>query len=91
VWRPHEYTTWGKPGIYGWEIRVWVADMDGDGDLDIFVSQNGPGTNNAWLIFENVDGKGRFEKREIYRGYGAHETLFADFDGDGDIDILTAR
>jgi hypothetical protein len=144
VWRPHEYTTWGKPGIYGWEVRVWVADIDGDGDLDIaisegdsrdgraawienkdgkggewethelplgdikgdlhsiavldfdgdgdmdiFVAQNGPGTNNAWLIFENVDGKGRFEKREIYRGYGAHETLFADFDGDGDIDILS--
>jgi len=36
-----------------------------------------------------MDGKGRFERREIYRGYGAHETLFADFDGDGDIDMLS--
>jgi hypothetical protein len=143
-WRPHEYTTWGKPGLYGWEFRIWVADLDGDGDLDIvvcegdsrdgraawienkdgkggqwethelplgdvkgdlhsigvfdfngdgrpdvFVGQNGPGTDNSWLIFENVDGKGRFERREIYKGYGSHEAIFADFDGDGDIDIVS--
>lgn len=145
-WRPHEYTSWGKPGTFGWEVRVWVADIerdgdldivasegdskdgsaawienkdgkggqwethelpvgdskgdlhsvgvfdfDGDGDLDIFAAQNGAGTNNVWLVFENMDGKGRFEKREIYRGHGAHETVYADFDGDGDIDILSKR
>ena len=143
-WRPHEYTSWGKPGPWDWEFRTWVADIDGDGDLDIavsegdskhgraawienkdgkggqwethelpmggvngdlhsiavldfdqdgdmdiFVAQNGPGTNNSWLIFDNMDGKGRFERREIYKGYGAHETVYADFDGDGDIDLVS--
>jgi len=143
-WRSHEYTTWGKIGLFGWEFRIWVADIDGDrdldiavtegdskegqaawienkdgkggqwethelplgdlkgdlhsvavldfdkdGDMDIFVGQNGPGTDNAWLILENTDGKGRFERREVYRGYGAHETIYADFDGDGDIDLVS--
>ena len=143
-WRPHEYTTWGKIGLFGWEFRIWVADIDGDrdldiavtegdskdgraawienkdgkggqwethelplgdlkgdlhsvavldfdkdGDMDIFVGQNGPGTDNVWLILENTDGKGHFERREIYRGYGAHETIYADFDGDGDVDLVS--
>jgi len=143
-WRPREYTAWGKPGTFGWEFRVWVADIDGDkdldiavtegdskegqaawientdgkggqwethelplgdlkgdlhsvgvldfdkdGDLDIFVGQNGTGTGSVWLIFENTDGKGHFERREIYKGCGAHESIYADFDGDGDIDIVS--
>ena len=36
-----------------------------------------------------MNGKGRFERREIYKGYGAHETVYADFDGDGDIDLVS--
>lgn len=50
--------------------------------------KNGGGTGNEWLIFEN-DGEGNFKKHEVYKGYGGHETIFADFDADGDIDIVS--
>jgi hypothetical protein len=62
-------------------------DFDGDGDFDIFVGNNYNEQN--WLIFENTDGKGTFVKHEIYKGSGAHESIYADMDADGDIDIIS--
>lgn len=70
-------------------INTLVADMDGDGDLDIvaLVSQE-------WeeiYVFEN-DGRGNFKPRKIYgstnEDFGSSGISLVDMDKDGDLDIL---
>jgi hypothetical protein len=67
-----------------------VADMDGDGHMDIFLAEmHTPGAEenaNLWLFLGN--GKGAFDTRVVAKGLGNHESRVADLDGDGDLDIL---
>lgn len=62
-----------------------LADLDGDGDLDLLVNGIGVGT----LLFLN-DGTGRFEERRdagFFSRGGATSLALADVDGDGDLDV----
>lgn len=80
----------GQKDRYGIAVKTWVADMDGDKDLD-FVQAEGdvPDGRVAW--FEN-DGKGRFT-RHIIKEKGDkqdfHSLAVADFDTDGDLDVFS--
>jgi len=74
-----------------------MGDIDGDGDLDIAMSTHW-GYNVAWV--ENVDGKGTTWTTHMIAGPNGpfpartavlHDTVAADFDNDGDLDILTAE
>jgi hypothetical protein len=76
-------------GFQGDMHSIASIDFDQDGDIDIFTAKNAGGNGNPWVIFENMDGKATFEKRTIYTGYGAHETVYADFDGDRDMDMVS--
>lgn len=70
---------------------ICVADFDNDSDLDIF-SGGGPLTDGEklWFIWENLDGKGSaWTEHTIAQGLSTHESVCADVDADGDIDILT--
>jgi hypothetical protein len=68
-----------------------VADFDNDGDLDIF-SGGGPLTQGerVWFLWENADGRAaRWTEHVVQRGLETHESVCADVDQDGDVDILT--
>ncbi len=80
------------PNVTG-PMSLDVADMDGDGDLDIVVGEHNlqePATARL-LIFENADGRGgRWKMHETYKGDEHHDgALVVDIDGDGDLDIVS--
>ena len=72
--------------------RVWTvitADLDGDGDMDI-LSASLDDDKIAW--FENTNGTGTFGSQQIITTIadGARSVSAADFDGDGDLDVVSA-
>ncbi len=70
-----------------------VADMDGDGDLDVVVGEhNLAHPESAKLyVFENADGRGgRWIGHIVAIGDEHHDgAILADIDGDGDLDIVS--
>ena len=64
-----------------------LADIDGDGDLDLVLNTLGQGTR----IFVN-DGSGRFTAGAVLNPRRAGSSLsMADADGDGDLDLYVAN
>ncbi|HXH28224.1 MAG TPA: VCBS repeat-containing protein, partial [Candidatus Polarisedimenticolia bacterium] len=80
----HEVTT-SASGV----ASVFVADVDGDGDLDVLSASPNDDTI-AW--YENTDGKGDFGSGQAITtgASGASSVFAADVDGDGDLDVLAA-
>lgn len=80
--------------IHGHSLEV--ADVDGDGNLDIFTAEMAKWTEarqdsdnpnaKAWIFYG--DGKGHFRQTEFASGVGFHEARVADLNGDGRMDIL---
>jgi hypothetical protein len=73
-----------------------VADIDGDGHLDIFAAEMAKWTESrkdpdnpnatAWILFG--DGNGNFRKTVFSTGIDFHEARVADLNGDGRMDVL---
>jgi len=68
---------------------VIVEDIDNDGDLDIVATR---GNTNTIVWYENEDGLGSFgsEKQISLVEFIAFSIHTADFDGDGDKDLIAA-
>jgi hypothetical protein len=74
-------------------MSVDVADVDGDGDLDVVVGEHNlknPASARLF-VFENLDGHGgRWRPTIVHTGDEHHDgALTVDLDGDGDLDIVS--
>lgn len=91
-WRGQDLV--GRDLIHGHSLAV--ADIDGDGHLDIFAAEmakwlaikeaDNPAAT-AWILYG--DGQGGFRRTVFQTGFGFHEAKVADLDGDGRMDILS--
>eukprot|EP00913_Durusdinium_trenchii_P005676 g5294.t1 len=84
LWKRHVITT-DLPGAYD----VALADFDKDGDLDVAASSWKPGSQFAWFENDGTPANGLWKKHMIEDKVAETRTMrTADFDGDGDIDLL---
>lgn len=70
---------------------VYAADYDGDGDLDLAVTSQ---TYYDSVVVRLNNGDGTFASStsgRLWLGDGARDIFSADFDGDGDLDLVTAN
>jgi hypothetical protein len=92
-WQGHDLL--GHDVIHGHSLQI--ADLDGDGNLDIFCGEMGKWTEQAplpdnphpkvWIFYG--DGKGNFVETLFSEGIGTHEAKVGDLDGDGRVDIVS--
>jgi sugar phosphate isomerase/epimerase len=90
---------WKGKDLIGRELThvhtLEVADVNNDGNLDIFVAEMVQWSNDkvdnpkaeAFILYG--DGMGNFEKTIFQRGFDFHEGRLMDIDGDGDIDVVS--
>ena len=76
-----------QPNIMEGYIGTFASgDIDGDGDLDLFMTSNSPGKRTA--LYKN-DGNGNFtEVTHIFPRSAYSQAFFKDLDGDGDLDLF---
>jgi hypothetical protein len=77
----------------GWKTGVTMADVNGDGWLDIYISRSGKGEDNSRsnLLFINQKNGSFKEMAAAYgiddKGQSTHAAFF-DYDNDGDLDLF---
>ena len=91
-WRRHEVPN-GDPVRRGAYHGLYVGDLDGDGDFDLFACEMEDVLGERaprYYIWENIDGKGgRWQEHVVFdENLGGHEPVLADFTGNGRLDIV---
>lgn len=81
----------GVGGKRRWSTGATMADVNGDGWLDIYVCNSGEGDDRANELFINNQNGSFTERAAEYglddRGYSTHAAFF-DYDRDGDLDMF---
>lgn len=80
-----------RPDIYGLALRTWCTDLDDDGDIDI-IEAEADTPNGRVFWFENMGNASDFVYHPISEdstGQDFHSLAVADFDNDGDSDVLS--
>jgi hypothetical protein len=81
----------GVAGSPGWTTGVTMADVNGDGHLDLYVSAVRHLTLHGRNILYTNNGDGTFTDRTEEFGLGhvgySTQAVFFDYDGDGDLDM----
>ena len=84
------------PATDGWSNKVVLADVNGDGQPDILVSNGGdyqtPGTPEmSFAYVNNGDGTFTDKSHDVFGAVGLTRSIqAADVDGDGDVDLLVS-
>jgi hypothetical protein len=94
VW--YEAPTWPRHVISQsgrWSCDAKLADMDGDGDLDLVISEWYGENRMEWYENPGAQGLAAAEpwKRHIIGSPRAHDIAVADIDGDGQLEIVTRQ
>lgn len=95
AWRRHEVYTWdpAREPRRGAFHSLYVGDLDGDGDWDIFSCEmeGVPGAGAPrYYIWENVDGRGEEWREHVIldANLGGHAAVVGDLFGSGRLDII---
>lgn len=96
AWTERKNLGFGRSGPIGISGKTWVIDFDKDGDQDIVQTEADLFAQNKAEWLENADGKGgQWTRHELPSPNEPtadwHSLGVADFDRDGDLDILVVE
>ncbi len=80
-----QYSTEGSKSL-----ALQLADIDGDGDLDMVTTGHDPGSGIVTIRKNNGDGTFGATVQYSAEGEKSHALQLSDIDGDGDLDMVTS-